>query len=260
MSAEQPRVVAPGGDEDWQDIEPVRGGGIRSTALFKRLLIGRPRPSRDLEDTLLPKFLALPIFSSDPISSVAYATEAALAVLVGVSLSPAHLVFPISIAIAVLLVIVALSYMQVVRAYETSGGSYVVAKDNLGTLPALVAGASLLVDYVLTVAVSVAAGVFAITSAVPALEGRTCGSRSPASCDHARQPARRARVRASFRASRRTASSSSMLRDARGRNRECAARHRCPHATVPQPASRRAAGAVDPLRRSSRRSRPARPR
>src|SRR5262249_49862757 len=166
QQGEQPQA-----DEDWQDIEPVRGGGIRSTALFKRLLIGRPRPSGELEDTLLSKFLALPIFSSDPISSVAYATEAAMVVLIGVSLKSLDLVFPISIVIAVLLGIVALSYTQVVRAYETSGGAYVVAMDNFGTLPALVAGAALLVDYVLTVSVSVAGGVLAITSAVPGLGG-----------------------------------------------------------------------------------------
>ena len=136
----------------------------------KRLLIGRPRPTRELEHTLLPKFLALPVFSSDPISSVAYATEAALAVLVASSLASAHLVFPLSIAISVFMVIVVLSYVQGVKAYASSGGSYVFAKENLGTLPALVAGASLLVDYVLTVAVSVAAGIFALTSAFPALE------------------------------------------------------------------------------------------
>ena len=156
---------------DWQDIEPAPGGWIRSTALFKRLLIGKPRPSRELEETLLSKFLALPIFSSDPISSVAYATEAAMIVLLGVGLNELHLVFPLSIVIAVLLGIVALSYTQVVRAYETSGGAYVVAKDNFGTLPSLVAGAALLVDYVLTVSVSVAGGILALTSAVPALQG-----------------------------------------------------------------------------------------
>ena len=170
MTVEQ-QDVATAVETDWQDIEPVRGGGIRSTALFKRLVIGRPRPSRELEDTLLSKFLALPIFSSDPISSVAYATEAAMVVLIGVSLKSLDLVFPISIVIAVLLGIVALSYTQVVRAYETSGGAYVVAKDNFGTLPALVAGAALLVDYVLTVSVSVAGGILAITSAFPGLEG-----------------------------------------------------------------------------------------
>jgi amino acid transporter len=143
---------------------------VSALAGTKRVLIGRPRPTRELEDTLLPKFLALPVFSSDPISSVAYATEAALAVLVAASLSSAHLVFPLSIGIAIFMVIVVLSYVQGVKAYASSGGSYVFAKENLGTLPSLVAGASLLVDYVLTVAVSVAAGIFALTSAVPALE------------------------------------------------------------------------------------------
>ena len=135
----------------------------------KRILIGRPRATHELEETLLPKSLALPIFSSDPISSVAYATEAALAVLVASSLASRHLVLPISLAVAALLLIVVLSYAQGVRAYASSGGSYVFARENLGTLPALVAGAALLTDYVLTVAVSVAAGVFAITSAAPSL-------------------------------------------------------------------------------------------
>jgi len=140
------------------------------TSASKRFLIGRPRATGEMGETLLSKKLALPIFASDPISSVAYATEAALAVLVAVSLSAAHYVLPISVAIAALLVIVAVSYTQGIKAYEgTSGGSYVFAKENLGILPALVAGAALLTDYVLTVAVSVAAGVFALTSAVPSL-------------------------------------------------------------------------------------------
>jgi amino acid transporter len=142
-----------------------------ATGAAKRVLIGRPRATREFEETLLPKWLALPIFSSDPISSVAYATEAALAVLLAAGLSQLHLVFPISIAIAALLAIVVLSYIQGVRAYESSGGSYVFAKENLGTLPGLTAAAALLTDYILTVAVSIAAGIFAITSAAPSLSG-----------------------------------------------------------------------------------------
>src|SRR5438094_2482278 len=136
---------------------------------LKRLLVGRPRASAEIGETLLSKKLALPIFASDPLSSVAYATEAALVVLVAASAAAAHLVLPVSIAIAALLAIVVLSYRQTVRAYETSGGAYVVAKENLGQLPSLVAAAALLTDYILTVAVSVAAGVFAITSAAPSL-------------------------------------------------------------------------------------------
>ena len=126
--------------------------------------------SGELEETLLPKTLALPIFASDPLSSVAYATESALVVLVAASAAAAHFVFPIALAIAALLAIVVASYRQTVQAYETSGGAYVVAKENLGTFPSLVGAAALLTDYVLTVAVSIAAGIFAITSLAPSLE------------------------------------------------------------------------------------------
>jgi amino acid transporter len=137
---------------------------------FKRYLVGRPMSSDQMGDTLLPKWLALPIFASDPLSSVAYATEAALVVLIAVSASSAHLAFPISLAIAALLAIVVLSYRQTVLVYQSSGGAYIVAKENLGRLPSLVAAAALLTDYVLTVAVSVAAGVLALTSAVTSLQ------------------------------------------------------------------------------------------
>jgi amino acid transporter len=142
---------------------------------LKRALIGRPRAAAEMGETLLSKKLALPIFASDPLSSVAYATEAALVVLVSASISAAHLVLPISIAIATVLGIVVLSYTQTVKAYETSGGAYVVAKENLGVVPSLIAAAALLVDYVLTVAVSVAAGVLAITSAAPSLSSHKVG-------------------------------------------------------------------------------------
>jgi amino acid transporter len=124
-----------------------------------------------MQDTLLSKTLALPIFASDPLSSVAYATEAALVVLIAASSTAGHLVLPISIAIASVMAIVVLSYVQTVRAYETSGGAYVVARENLGKMPSLVAASALLVDYILTVAVSVAAGVLALTSAAPSLRG-----------------------------------------------------------------------------------------
>jgi amino acid transporter len=138
---------------------------------LKRVVVGRPMATGEMDETLLPKWLALPIFASDPLSSVAYATEAALVVLVGASAGAAHLAFPISLAIGALLAIVVLSYRQTVLVYESSGGAYVVAKENLGRVPSLVAAAALLTDYVLTVAVSVAAGVLALTSAVTALRG-----------------------------------------------------------------------------------------
>src|SRR5207248_5582358 len=135
----------------------------------KRVLVGRPRATGELDDTLLSKKLALPIFASDPLSSVAYATESGLVVLVAASAAAAHFILPISVAIGVLLGIVVLSYRQTVQAYQTSGGAYVVAKENLGTLPSLVGAAALLVDYILTVAVSVAAGILALTSLAPSL-------------------------------------------------------------------------------------------
>ena len=141
----------------------------------KRLLVGRAMATGQLEETLLPKWLALPIFASDPLSSVAYATEAALVVLIGASAGSAYLAFPLALAISALLAIVVLSYRQTVFAYESSGGAYVVAKENLGKLPSLVAAAALLTDYVLTVAVSVAAGVLALTSAVTSLRGHELG-------------------------------------------------------------------------------------
>jgi len=125
--------------------------------------------SGQADDELLPIGLALPIFAADAISSVAYATEAAMVVLLTAGLHVLHVALPISIAVAALMAIVIASYRQTVHAYEMSGGAYVVARENLGTSPSLVAAAALLVDYVLTVAVSVSSGVLAITSAVTSL-------------------------------------------------------------------------------------------
>ncbi len=142
---------------------------------LRRYVVGRAMASDQMEETLLPKWLALPIFASDPLSSVAYATEAALVVLVGATAGAAHLAFPIALGIAGLLAIVVASYRQTVLVYEASGGAYVVAKENLGRTPSLVAAAALLTDYVLTVAVSVAAGVLALTSAVTSLRGHELG-------------------------------------------------------------------------------------
>ena len=126
-------------------------------------------PMGSLEDELLPRWIALPIFASDPLSSVAYATEAGLVVLVATSVASRGLIVPISAVIAALLAVVVLSYRQTIFAYPNGGGSYVVAKENLGQTAGLVAAASLLIDYVLTAAVSIASGVLAVTSAVPEL-------------------------------------------------------------------------------------------
>jgi amino acid transporter len=137
--------------------------------LVKRLVLGPAMASHRLEHTLLPKVLALPVFASDPMSSVAYATEEMMRVLLAVSITASALIMPISFAVAMLLVIVVASYRQTVRAYPHGGGAYLVTKENLGVVPGLVAAAALLTDYVLTVTVSVVAGVFAITSALPGL-------------------------------------------------------------------------------------------
>jgi amino acid transporter len=137
---------------------------------IKRLLVGRALRTEQAAHERLTKKTALAVFSSDALSSTAYATEEILLVLAVAAAATAGASFsyvvPISIGIAVLLAIVAASYRQTIHAYPSGGGAYIVAKENLGTTPGLIAGASLLVDYVLTVSVSIAAGVAAITSAV----------------------------------------------------------------------------------------------
>ena len=137
--------------------------------LLKRLLVGPPMPLAQARHERLSKRIALAVFSSDALSSVAYATEEILLILVLAGSAAAGLDVPIALAITALLAIVTISYQQTIHAYPSGGGSYIVARANLGTVPGLVAAAALLVDYVLTVAVSVAAGVAAITSALPDL-------------------------------------------------------------------------------------------
>lgn len=139
-------------------------------ASLRRALIGVPLPSEHIVYERLGKAQALAVLSSDALSSVAYATEEILLVLLLAGTSALVLSWPIALAIAVLLVIVAVSYYQTVHAYPTGGGAYTVARENLGVLPSLVAGAALLTDYVLTVAVSISAGMAAITSAFAILE------------------------------------------------------------------------------------------
>ena len=135
----------------------------------KRVLVGRPLHSSMMGDTLLPKKLALPVFCSDALSSNAYATEEILLMLSLGGLSLLHLTPWVAGAVVLLLVVVVLSYRQTCHAYPGGGGAYAVSKANLGRSAALVAASALLVDYVLTVAVSVAAGVANIVSAVPSL-------------------------------------------------------------------------------------------
>jgi amino acid transporter len=138
-------------------------------SLLKRWLLGAPKPTEQARHERLSKFVALPVFSSDALSSVAYATEEILLVLVVAGAAAAHLAIPIAVAIAALLGVVALSYQQTIHAYPGGGGSYIVSRTNLGPGVGLVAAAALMIDYVLTVSVSIAAGVSAVTSALPAL-------------------------------------------------------------------------------------------
>jgi amino acid transporter len=136
---------------------------------FKRLVVGLPIRSDRLSEQQLPKRIALPVFASDPLSSVAYATQEILLILTLGGMAYLYLAPWIAAAIVVLLAVVVLSYRQVIRAYPSGGGSYEVASRNLGPSAGLVVAAALLVDYIMTVAVSVAAGVDNIISAVPAL-------------------------------------------------------------------------------------------
>ncbi|HKX73973.1 MAG TPA: APC family permease [Acidimicrobiia bacterium] len=135
--------------------------------VLKRRVIGRPLATDEEHTQLLPKRLALPVFASDPLSSVAYASEEAMLVLALAGAGAFNLLTPVSLAVATLLAIVIISYRQTIRAYPDGGGAFIVAHENLGLGPGVVAAAALLTDYVLTVAVSVAAGVAAITSALP---------------------------------------------------------------------------------------------
>ncbi len=151
--------VSPGMLEATDDVAgPPRGTG-RVLYRLKRTLIGAPIANSQAENERLTRFKALAVLSSDAISSVAYATEACLLILLGAGSHSLGNVLPLSIAIIALLAIVVISYRQTIPAYPNGGGSYIVAKDNLGTLPGLIAAASLLIDYVLTVSVSVASGV-----------------------------------------------------------------------------------------------------
>jgi amino acid transporter len=143
------------------EYQPVRA--------WRTWLIGRPLPTADAPHQTIGKAIGLAVFASDALSSTAYATQEILVILALAGTAAFGYAFPISLAIVVLLAIVTLSYEQTIHAYPGGGGAYIVARDNLGELPALMAGAALLTDYILTVAVSVSSGVAQITSAYPAL-------------------------------------------------------------------------------------------
>lgn len=136
---------------------------------WRTWLIGRPLPTADAPHQTIGKLVGLAVFASDALSSTAYATQEILFILAMAGTAAFGYAFPISVVIVGLLAIVTLSYVQIIHAYPDGGGAYIVARDNLGDLPAQVAGAALLTDYILTVAVSVSSGVAQVTSAFPAL-------------------------------------------------------------------------------------------
>ncbi len=170
-------------------FEKTEEGGYRATEVaikprtvtervwrdFKRAVVGPPLSTAQLIEERLSKLKALAVFSSDMLSSSAYATEEILLILILAGTQYFNYSVPIAFTISILVIIVALSYSQVIRGYPNGGGSYAVAKENLGDMPGLVAGASLVVDYTLTVAVSTAAGVAAIISAFPELHDARIG-------------------------------------------------------------------------------------
>ena len=156
-------VRPPGGSA----LPEQRESTARRSSAWRSWLIGRPLPTADAPHEAIGKTVGLAVFSSDALSSTAYATQEMLMILALAGTAAFALVFPISIAIFALLVIVTLSYEQTIHAYPGGGGAYIVSRDNLGEFPAQVAGAALLMDYILTVAVSMSSGVAQVVSAFP---------------------------------------------------------------------------------------------
>ena len=164
------RYLGPGVLEAKLEAQAPRTGYQRRMATLRAILFGRPLSSAADLTERLPKWKALPVFSSDVMSSVAYATGAMMLILAGAGTDNYKYVLGLSVVVVALLVIVTFSYRQTIRAYPSGGGSYIVAHANLGVLAGLVAAGSLLTDYVLTVSVSVSSGVQALYSAFPSIE------------------------------------------------------------------------------------------
>ncbi len=156
-------------DQDTDIAVQHRTDEYRPRPSWRTWLIGRPLQTADAPHETIGKLVGLAVFASDALSSTAYATQEILFILAGAGAVAFSYAFPIAIVIVGLLAIVTLSYEQIIHAYSGGGGAYIVARDNLGELPAQIAGASLLTDYILTVAVSISSGVAQVTSAFPAL-------------------------------------------------------------------------------------------
>lgn len=155
--------------KDMQSSIIERAADYKPPRTLRSWFIGRPLSTADAAHQTIGKMIGLAVFASDALSSTAYATQEILVILAAAGTLAFGAVFPISIAIVILLAIVTISYEQTIHAYPDGGGAYIVARDNLGEFPALVAGAALLTDYILTVSVSIASGVAQVTSAFPSL-------------------------------------------------------------------------------------------
>jgi len=151
------------------EAQPPQSAAPEPRRTWRSWLLGRPLLTADAPHQAIGKAVGLAVFASDALSSTAYATQEILIILAAAGAAAFHHAWPISLAIVGLLAIVTISYEQTIHAYPGGGGAYIVARDNLGELPAQIAGAALLTDYILTVAVSVSAGVAQITSAYPFL-------------------------------------------------------------------------------------------
>src|SRR5262245_2764245 len=151
------------------ETQPSSSGSTRPDPpkTWRSWLVGRPLPTADAPHQAIGKAVGLAVFASDALSSTAYATQEILLVLSLAGAAAFSYAFPISVAIVLLLAIVTVSYEQTIHAYPGGGGAYIVARDNLGEMPAQIAGAALLMDYILTVSVSVSSGVAQIASAYP---------------------------------------------------------------------------------------------
>ena len=157
------------------DIDEATGSTVlrrtspyRPPGFWRKWLIGRPLPTADAAHQTIGKTIGLAVFASDALSSTAYATQEILLILAVAGTAAFGYAFPIALCIVGLLAMVTISYEQTIHAYPNGGGAYIVARDNLGDFAAQVAGAALLIDYILTVAVSVSSGVAQIASAFPA--------------------------------------------------------------------------------------------
>src|SRR5918994_1000913 len=156
--------------EDNQDTSLIhRTTEIKPSRNISQYLIGRPLPTADAAHETIGKAVGLAVFASDALSSTAYATQEILVILAAAGTIALGYVFPISIVIVGLLAIVVISYEQIIHTYPQGGGAYIVASDNLGKFPALFAADALLIEYILTVSVSISAGVAQIVSAYPQL-------------------------------------------------------------------------------------------